>query len=98
MKQKIRIAQIKLDGIKKRCRKSSYEIIQAIGLDNDEAIANLKVKLNKAIESYKTYTFHNKVKIFDGERDFYSGYSSLGFSMFPTVESDNLQFIDFILN
>ncbi len=67
-KQLVRIAMLKGNGIKKRCRKSDRIFVEGIGNSDEQALENLHKALIVQINGLKSYEFEEKVVIIDGYR------------------------------
>lgn len=94
-KQTVRIAQISGYVVRRRCRKKEFELIDGIGLTNEEAIQKLKANFAEAKGNWKEASFPLKAMIYDGIRMIYDNYSSLQRPLMPNA-SDNLEYIDFV--
>lgn len=69
--EKIRIADIKGKGIKKRCRKEEFIYIDALGQTDKEALINLKNKISEEINNYKNYEFDSCIRLYDAFKTSY---------------------------
>lgn len=91
-KTKLRIAEIKGKGIKKRCRKEDFICFQAVGIDDNEAIENLAIKIKKESANYKSWDMKKEGAIYDClkcERGFISH------SLFPMIRPEENNYITF---
>ena len=92
-KQKIRLAIVNGYVLPKKCRKEQWRSIEGRGINDDEAIQNLKIKFHQSKENWKQYTM-KEIKIQDAIVTSGLSYEGIQFSIFPTVEGDNLTIYD----
>lgn len=94
-KQKIRIAQISGYVIRKRCRKKEFELIDGVGLTNEEALQKLKENFEEAKQNWKEANFPLKAIVYDATRQIYDTHSTVMRPLMPNG-SDNVESFDFI--
>jgi len=87
---KVRIATLTGNATKKRSQKEGYFCLQGIGINDFEAIKDLKTKLDDCKYLYKSFNLKKQFEIYDGEKDEFS----LSYSLIPRPETDNLVYVN----
>jgi hypothetical protein len=94
-KQMVRIAEIRGNIIRKRCRKIEFKSVSGIGVTSEEAVQDLKNNFKKEKENWKKANFSLTATLFDGIRRIYPSHTSLERPVYPGL-SDNVEYIDFV--
>lgn len=84
-KIRVRIAQLKGKGIKKRCRKESRIFLQEYAESEELAIDKLRNKYMETLDSLKSHNFNENIEIFDGEEHIFEGGKCLSQILFPDI-------------
>ena len=93
-KENIRIAKLSGKGIYKRCRKEKHVYLQGVGKNDVEALQDLKNKIKNELIKFKVekidknsnkinVNFNENVIVFDAERNFNDGYSTITQPLMP---------------
>ena len=89
MKQKIKIADIMVNVLPKRCRKFRLSYLEGLGYTTEESINNLRKSFESSKIDFKEYEFIGQLRVYDAEKE--RGFITR--PIFPT-ESDNLEKFD----
>lgn len=94
-KETVRIACARGKGIRKRCRKSERIYVQGVGMTDAEAIEALKVNLRAELSLFREYEVNEDVHLFDGERSYWNGHTTLAQVLMPWIHAAEHNFVSY---
>jgi len=86
----VRFAEIWISGVKKSCRKTARRSVTATGLDDEQAILNLRVTLGNILPLYRQLTVPEQFTVSQARRDYFSINGKLeSVTMRPVLPVEN---------
>ena len=89
----VRMAEVRINVLKKGKRKKELDFIHCVGLNDNEALQNLKTKFDLLKETWKDWSFSgNLIKVFDARvEESPTCGKTISHPILPTA-SDNLHY------